>query len=523
MPRPDDGRFRRTLAWISSHVEFLVALGALALYASTVYPGVGGILNYGDSAKFQFLGRILGLSHPPGAPLYLLVTHLWSWLPLGVEPAVAMNLFSSVCASLALALVFRTIRRLGVAMLPALTAVVLLALTPVFWEFATEAELYGPLCLCVAFFLHRMVIWWQDRRPRDLFILLGGFFAAFGVHYLMVMLAPALFWGLARGDWRLAVRPRSLLIIAILGLVAALPLSYFGLRHDTAPYSEAPAVLDLDAYVGYILSRGFQNHMWKGTALEVLALHPWQERVVFIDQMAIWGLALAGIGLVVLAARRQAGLAAFLALGAAVPIWFIASYDIPDRLGFYLPSIVVLSVAAGVGLGAIWDAVRVPRLRWALLAPLVIAPVLVLTAMHGTKGYEALRQALPDDLLRDEASGEVWDIQRLADLAEPSAALLVPWYDYGHREIANYTRFTAPGATERGVHIEWTDEPPAEWTWAQRAFRPDPRTDPVVYAFSTGHRDLLTRAGYSVKRIALLRDNGDTFHVFEARPVHPAK
>ena len=60
MPRPDDGRFRRTLAWISSHVEFLVALGALALYASTVYPGVGGILNYGDSAKFQFLGRILG-------------------------------------------------------------------------------------------------------------------------------------------------------------------------------------------------------------------------------------------------------------------------------------------------------------------------------------------------------------------------------------------------------------------------------------------------------------------------------
>ncbi len=520
---PVDSRAARLWAWVAAHLEIVIALAAFALYAVTVYPGVGGVVNYGDSAKFQFLGRILGLSHPPGAPLYLLATFLWSWLPLGVTPAISINLFSAACASGALALVYLAIRRLKVATLPALAAVALLGLTPVFWEFATEAELYGPLTLCVAFFVHRMLVWWQDRRERDLYLLLGGYFASFGVHYLMVLLVPALFWGITRGPWRPAVRLRSLARIAGLGLLAALPLAYFGLRHSTAPYSEAPAVLDAGAYLDYILSRGYQGHMFNGTVQEVLALHPWQERAVFLDQFTGWGLALAGLGLIALVVRRQKGLAAFLLLGIGVPILFVASYNIPDRLGFYLPSLVILTLAAGAGLGAIWDLARVPRRQWTLVAPFVVAPVLVLTAMHGAQGYQALRQILPDDILRDAGTGEVWDIHRLAELAEPESVVLVPWYDYGHREIANYARFTAPDVDARGIRFEWTDDPPRDWTWAQRAFRPDPKTNRIVYAFSTGHRDLLVRAGYRVTRIALQRDNGDTFHVFEARPAVLAK
>ncbi|HET6404966.1 MAG TPA: hypothetical protein VFH78_09990, partial [Candidatus Thermoplasmatota archaeon] len=50
---------------------------AFVTYVVTRYPEVGGRVNMGDSAKFQFLARTLGIGHAPGNPLYLMVSALW--------------------------------------------------------------------------------------------------------------------------------------------------------------------------------------------------------------------------------------------------------------------------------------------------------------------------------------------------------------------------------------------------------------------------------------------------------------
>src|SRR3954447_9607546 len=86
----------------------LTAVTAFAVYLRTLFPGLGG---GGDSAKFQYVGSVLGTPHPPGYPLYVLVSFLFSRLPAG-SLAWRMNVMSAFFAALAAGLCFLILYRL---------------------------------------------------------------------------------------------------------------------------------------------------------------------------------------------------------------------------------------------------------------------------------------------------------------------------------------------------------------------------------------------------------------------------
>ena len=61
----------------------MLAVGLpLLAYLLTVYPGVGDRQGTGDAIEYQLVGRILSIPHEPGYPQYVLLSHLWSYLPL---------------------------------------------------------------------------------------------------------------------------------------------------------------------------------------------------------------------------------------------------------------------------------------------------------------------------------------------------------------------------------------------------------------------------------------------------------
>src|SRR6186713_1731671 len=58
-----------------------IGLLALTLYAATLQPDLGGPE---DTPKFQFLGHVLGTAHPPGYPLYAMLSGVFVHLvPIG--------------------------------------------------------------------------------------------------------------------------------------------------------------------------------------------------------------------------------------------------------------------------------------------------------------------------------------------------------------------------------------------------------------------------------------------------------
>src|SRR6516164_6964084 len=80
----------------------------LALYVRTAAPTVYGV----DSAELATGSYILGITHPPGAPAYLLLAHAFTWLPIG-DVGYRVNLFSAVAGALAMYVLYHVLMRLG--------------------------------------------------------------------------------------------------------------------------------------------------------------------------------------------------------------------------------------------------------------------------------------------------------------------------------------------------------------------------------------------------------------------------
>src|SRR5437867_13334371 len=74
----------------------IVFVAALVLYTATLAPTVTLV----DSVELIVAARTLGVAHPPGFPLYVLLAHLATLIPLSTV-AVRVNFASAAFAALA--------------------------------------------------------------------------------------------------------------------------------------------------------------------------------------------------------------------------------------------------------------------------------------------------------------------------------------------------------------------------------------------------------------------------------------
>lgn len=134
----------------------LVFLISFALYVATMAPTVTLI----DSGELIVAAKTLGIAHPPGVPLYVLLAHAATWLPIG-NIAVRVNLLSALFAALSAGMltlltaeVLRVVSRESpdrargsiagkiVGWLPPAAAGLLFAVSRTLWSYATVAEVY---------------------------------------------------------------------------------------------------------------------------------------------------------------------------------------------------------------------------------------------------------------------------------------------------------------------------------------------------------------------------------------------
>jgi hypothetical protein len=162
-------------------IDIVIAAGSflssIVLYIRTLAPS----LLYGDSAEFQTIPYTLGIGHPTGYPVYVLLARFFTLLPIG-EAAYRVNLFSAFCAALTVGLIYLILRSLGALVIPALCGALGLASTSLFWKYASMAEIYTPSAACFAFILFALFQWKQTYQPGWVFAagLAGGL--SLGIH-----------------------------------------------------------------------------------------------------------------------------------------------------------------------------------------------------------------------------------------------------------------------------------------------------------------------------------------------------
>ena len=194
---------------------FLIALG---IYLKTMAPSV----SFWDCGEFIACATTLGVPHPPGSPLFVLIGRLFSFIPITSDVAFRVNLVSVFTSALSVSLIYLvTVRLIGLrsgrearisAHIGGAVGSLSLAFSSTFWLNATEAEVYGFSMLFTSLGLYLALVWverhnepWSDRLLLFIAYLfgLGG-----GVHLMCLLTVPTILLLIIYTDPRPFGRPK---------------------------------------------------------------------------------------------------------------------------------------------------------------------------------------------------------------------------------------------------------------------------------------------------------------------------
>lgn len=268
----------------------VAALVVLIGYVLTLAPTV----TFWDAGEFSASMKILGIPHPPGTPLFIMMGHVWgTLLPLG-EFAWRTNLMSAVFSAGAAGFWFLVMHEVLARLIPgdttlerwvrllgAGTASVLSAFVFTNWLNSNETEVY-----CVATFIIGAVTWlslrWRaarstERGPRALLLIAYLLGVSIANHLLALLAGPAVIAfvlaelladpaedaAVRRREWAQAAVIAGLWVlllgiglgsttIAAVGLLIFLGCAVFAITAGTLPFAAASLLVALIGVTPYL-------------------------------------------------------------------------------------------------------------------------------------------------------------------------------------------------------------------------------------------------------------------------------
>ena len=142
---------------------YLVFIGIAILYMITLATTITAT---GDSSEMVVSPYVLGVAHPPGYPLFTLLGHLFTYLPI-FNIAYRINIFSMFFSLLALVFCFEILKKLIKNDLISIICVAFLAITRLIWEYSIVAEVFA-LNNFFVLLLFYIVIKWEETGSRNI-------------------------------------------------------------------------------------------------------------------------------------------------------------------------------------------------------------------------------------------------------------------------------------------------------------------------------------------------------------------
>jgi len=327
----------------------LVFAGSFIVYVLTAAPTVFGF----DSAEYAAAAYNLGVPHPTGYPLYLLLGKLFTYLPFG-DVAYRLNLMSAFFSASTVTVVYLLAFLVTGRLILSIAIAGFLAFSYYFWSSSVITEVYSLHAFLNAVTIYLLLLWYRSGSSK---LLYGAGFIwglSFGNHMTTALLGPALAFLVALGLWEKRIKWQQLFPLAActvlpLSIYVYLPLRYLAgavpyalghynaegvfVRTDTTTIGGIWSALTASQFgVFFLAYRGF-------------------EYVNQLGQVMFWiysnflgaGLILGVLGLIrnfMVDKRRLV----FLGLIFSANMLFFASYGAPDRAFMFLTGYIAWSV-----------------------------------------------------------------------------------------------------------------------------------------------------------------------------------
>ena len=307
--------WRRWLSWEwRLWLGLIVFAGSLAVYLLTL----PHTIYLGDSAEYIASAATLGIPHPPGNPGYVLLAHLFTWLPFSTLPW-RVGVLSAASASVGLLLFYRIlaslIRRLGTRLSAgwiygfAAASALVLGFSPIFWSQALMAKPYA-LAFAVSMAILALLLKFI-ADDRDGFVLAALLLAGAGatVHEMILLIAPInILWvylwvnGRRAGNfWRQKIPPRFVLASLGLFLLGFSVNAFLPIREIMRPAYDASRIFHISDPATW---RGFYHYLTRADYADLAKAWVWDDKIKFLSDFFaqtglqfdwLWLLALPGV------------------------------------------------------------------------------------------------------------------------------------------------------------------------------------------------------------------------------------
>ena len=187
-----------------------------------------------DSEEFPHVAYTLGIAHPTGYPLYLLLSKIWiTLIPLG-NVAYRMNLFSAFLTAITAVVVFNIIAKWTRHMLIAFGCALYFATGLAVWRHAAQVSVAPLNSLLLALCLLGLVLWRERRASLAFPLFMFGLGLAH--HRSMLFIAPALVLFIFLSEPKLLRQPKAWLVPLAALVTPLLLYLYIPLRGDISPW-----------------------------------------------------------------------------------------------------------------------------------------------------------------------------------------------------------------------------------------------------------------------------------------------
>jgi len=238
---------------MTRRVEISVLATLTLVYLATLAPGV----TLWDSGEFLAAIHSLGIPHPPGTPLYVLIGNVWAsaWAPL-IGLAYSINLLSALSTALACALMAGLFVRWTGDRLAAYAAAVCAGAMSSVWLSATETEVYSAALL-----IGCLLLWMGERSSESAqsrWLLLAAYVAGLGfaLHLTALLTVPAaLYLAASRQGPRVLLRNAPAMVV--LFMLGASVVLFMLVRAPHDPWVNQGNPSDLSSLTDVLLRKQY--------------------------------------------------------------------------------------------------------------------------------------------------------------------------------------------------------------------------------------------------------------------------
>ncbi|MBN2527322.1 MAG: DUF2723 domain-containing protein [Deltaproteobacteria bacterium] len=396
---------------------------ALSIFTATSEP------YWLDSPEFTAAAQTLGLPHPPGHPLYVILTRPFTLLPFGTI-GLRVSLASAVYGALASFLLFKStllvLNRVTDAVPKWLNAVMalgcaILASTTNAWWFQTvRQEVYSLQILLVTAALYPVLQFCfcspgDYRRTR--LLILASFIFGLGLtnhHFIMMVSLPAAIPALValakNRHHKPALQYGKMLSAVVIGL---LPYLFLPLRSAASVSVSLGSTHSLKDFFWVVSAKAYQKSMHQENAIY---LQDSVQEAIFslMGQIGPVIVVISLAGAYLMLRRKSTRLAGVtLLLLQFVTLFMRALMGIdpfnPDYYGYILGTVAATSIFVTVALGVTTHVLLCTVQRTSLVAAPIAALSLLLPLYKGQSAFLEvnLREFTATRLIYDEALGDV--------------------------------------------------------------------------------------------------------------------